>query len=141
MKKRKRFSVSAHEGISDEGFINLTPLIDVVFVVLIAFILIAPLLEVDHVHLAPATVSSENHMTGKRPLMIYVKEDNSIWFGQRLVTEKELLTLLKEKKKNYPYEVPQIFHDQQATFGTYQAVKGCVEDAGYQQMDVILKHK
>ncbi|MEI8125918.1 MAG: biopolymer transporter ExbD, partial [Parachlamydiaceae bacterium] len=37
--------------------VNLTPLIDVVFVILIAFIVLAPLLELDRVELADASTS------------------------------------------------------------------------------------
>jgi len=140
MRRKRRFVISQKESFG-EGFINLTPLIDVVFVVLVAFILIAPLLEVDHVELAPASVTSENDVTHKSPLTIFVREDNSIWFNHRLVSENELLGILKEKKRNFPTEVPQVYHDQKATFGTYQAVKNCVETAGYLQMDVILKNK
>jgi len=140
MKRKKRFDISNKESFA-ENLINLTPLIDVVFVVLVAFILIAPLLEIDHVELAPATITSENDISHKSPITIYVREDNSIWFNQRLVSENELATILKEKKRNFPLEVPQVYHDQKATFGTYQAVKNCIETSGFLQMDVILKHK
>ena len=40
------------DDLPEEPLINLTPLIDVVFVVLIAFMLIAPVLEIDKVDLA-----------------------------------------------------------------------------------------
>lgn len=39
----------------DDANVNLTPLIDVVFVVLIMFILVAPLVEIDRIQLAHAT--------------------------------------------------------------------------------------
>ena len=42
----------------EEPLINLTPLIDVVFVVLIMFIVIAPMLEVERVELASAGESA-----------------------------------------------------------------------------------
>ncbi len=49
MRKSRRLSSLSH---SEEASINLTPLIDVVFVVLIIFILIAPMLELDRIQLA-----------------------------------------------------------------------------------------
>lgn len=46
----------------EEPAVNLTPLIDVVFVILIGFIIIAPLLEIDRIDLAEAsTVKLPNH--------------------------------------------------------------------------------
>jgi biopolymer transport protein ExbD len=123
----------------DETLINLTPLIDVVFVVLVAFILIAPLLEVDNVDLAQATESSKNDISSKSKIIIHVREDNSIWINNRVVSDSELLPLLRQSKKEHPGFIPQLFHDQKATFGTYQKVKGAIEKAGFETMDVILK--
>lgn len=137
MRRRNR-SDSKHHSF-DETLINLTPLIDVVFVVLIAFILIAPLLETDHVNLAPASVNSEKNISNNSPIMIHVKEDDSILLNNRLVTLSELTVFLKEKKRLNPNQIPQLFHDRKACFGTYQSIKNCVEAAGFEQMDVILK--
>ncbi len=124
----------------DENLINLTPLIDVVFVVLIAFILVAPLLEVDHVDLAPATISSESNLSKKSSLCIYVREDNSIWINHRKVLEKDLFPALKEAKIKFPQVVPQLYQDRKAAFGTYQTVKGAAERAGFDKIDLILKN-
>lgn len=126
----------------DEPTINLTPLIDVVFVILIMFILIAPLLELDRVELAdaPAANFHENHSVQESsPLTIHVHQDNSIWFNNKSVTPSELTALLKEAKLRYPKLTPQIFHDKRAHFGTYQSVKNAVEAAGFAQMEIILK--
>jgi biopolymer transport protein ExbD len=53
--RKKRVSSLFSNAESDEPLINLTPLIDVVFVVLIIFILIAPMLEIDRVKLATSS--------------------------------------------------------------------------------------
>jgi biopolymer transport protein ExbD len=138
MARKKRFSGDGHAHL-DEALINLTPLIDVVFVVLIAFILIAPLLEVDHVSLAQSTITSEKDLPHDLPIAVYVKEDNSLWINHKCVTEDELVQVLKKKKEEMPEVIPQLFHDQKASFGTYQKVKNCIEMAGFLQMDVIVK--
>lgn len=125
----------------EETIVNLTPLIDVVFVVLIAFILVAPLLEVNHVQLATAGEVAEKTLSQKGKMRIYVKEDNTIWLNNRLVTPEELTGALQENRKNFPQEVPLLFHDKKGYFGTYQIVKNSVEKAGYETMDVILRAK
>ncbi len=127
---------------SDDVHINLTPLIDVVFVVLIMFIIIAPMLELDRVQLASAA-QRDNRETAvvqeESPVAIHVHEDNSIWFNNKIVSKEELLQLLKNAKRNYPNKIPQLFHDKKAQFGTYQTVKNAVENAGFEQLDVILQ--
>jgi biopolymer transport protein ExbD len=137
MKKRRFFSNQPLE----ESLINLTPLIDVVFVVLIAFILVAPLLEVDHIDLAPASLTSEKNISENSFISIYVRADNSIWMKKQPISLENLTLLLKEKKKLYPHQIPQLVHDKKAYFGTYQDVKLAVEQAGFDQMDVILQEK
>jgi biopolymer transport protein ExbD len=136
MRKKRSFSDSSP---LDETLINLTPLIDVVFVVLVAFILIAPLLEMDQIDLAAGGKTSQRDLSGRGPMSIYVKADDSIWLKGRPVTMQELAAILKEAHERSAQEVPQVFHDRKASFGTYQAIKNCVEEAGYEQMQVFLK--
>ncbi len=133
-KKRKIYDSSS----LDENLINLTPLIDVVFVVLISFIIIAPLLEADHVDLSTANVRSDKNVS-KTNIVLKVKEDNSILINNRLVSFNELSKMLKEQKKSNPKDIPQLYHDKKAHFGTYQSIKNLVEAAGFEQMDVILQ--
>lgn len=126
----------------EEPTINLTPLIDVVFVILIMFILIAPLLEIDRIELAAAPSSPIQKgvsVQEKSPLAIHVLRDNTILLNQEKVTIERLAQKLRLSKQNYPSSRPQLFHDKQAHFGTYQLVKNALEDAGFDQVDVILK--
>lgn len=125
----------------EEPQVNLTPLIDVVFVILIGFILIAPLLEVDNVELADAGNAPSKGVVSVQetsPISLYVKKDNSILFSGRRVSVGELPILLKEAKRAHPKTTPQLFHDRQAYFGTYQAVKNALEEAGFESVDVVL---
>lgn len=138
---RSRISFSGHATF-EEPIVNLTPLIDVVFVILIMFIVIAPLLELDRVELADAPLAILNPSTSVQetsPITVHVHEDNSIWFNSQIVSAKELLQLLKEAKHKYPQLRPQIFHDKKAQFGVYQSVKNAAEEAGFTHIDIILK--
>jgi biopolymer transport protein ExbD len=122
----------------DEPLINLTPLIDVVFVVLITFMLIAPVLDIDSVDLAQSGGTEKKELqTG--PITIAVHADNTIWVQGAKVTLSQLDSLLRQEKKRHPHAVPQLVHDRQAQFGTYQAIKNILESIGFEQMDVVLK--
>lgn len=129
-------------GSVDEPQINLTPLIDVVFVALIMFIIIAPLLELDRIQLASSAQKDSKEMAvvqENSPVSIRVHADNTIWLNGKMVTSDQLLNLLKLAKKSYPNKTPQLFHDKKATFGTYQTVKNAIELAGFEQLDIILQ--
>ena len=138
---RSRISFTSQSPF-EEPTVNLTPLIDVVFVILIMFIVIAPLMELDHVELAegPAVpLRGSQSVQEQSPIIIHVSADNTIKFNNQSVTLSQLTDLLKQAKIRYPAVSPQIFHDRRAHFGTYQAVKNSVEEAGFQQLDIILK--
>lgn len=135
MLRRKKIATDQDQ---DEGIINLTPLIDVVFVVLICFILVAPLLESENVDLAGGGGKEKNLLTNT-PVNVYIRKDDTLWLNRRMVSPKELASLLKEEHRKYPTVIPKIFPDKEASFGKYQQVKNIVEDAGFPQMDIILK--
>jgi len=138
----RRLYRSADARIVEEPGVNLTPLIDVVFVILIAFIVLAPLLELDRVELADASSAPQDGSISVQeasPIAIYVRQDNTIVVNGQPMTLVQLIEYLKQAKKQYPKAKPQLFHDRKAHFGTYQAVKNAAETAGFQQMDIILK--
>lgn len=137
MRKRR---IASSFGESDEPLINLTPLIDVVFVVLIIFILVAPMLEVDRVKLAGSSEETNRPSASEpSPIAIHVREDNTIWIHEKKVSCEELFSTLCREKKKYPTQTPQLFHDKKAQFGTYQQVKNALEGAGFTELDVILQ--
>lgn len=137
---RRRFFY-VEEEIPDEAPINLTSLIDVVFVILIAFIFIAPILNIDMVHLATGNTDAQKQSISpdNSPLSIIVQSDNSIWMYGKKITLSELEKKLLSEKKIFPHKIPQVIHDKNATFGTYQSIKTILEKCGFEQMDIVLQ--
>lgn len=126
----------------EEPVINLTPLIDVVFVILIMFILIAPMLDVDHINLADgsaAPLEGSIAVQESSPISVHVFQDDSIRLNGQFVTIEELADRLRRARELYPDARPQIFHDRKAHFGIYQGIKNAAEEAGFQNMDIVLK--
>ena len=129
------------EELPDEPLVNLTPLIDVVFVVLISFMLIAPILDIDSIALAPSGPSSkkESPAVQNSPFAISIRMDNSIWFqGQQMNLETLEKHLLLEKKRRWA-ETPQVIPDARSHFETYVQVKNVLEACGFEQMDIVLR--
>ena len=138
---RKRFLPSLDEDSPEEPLINLTPLIDVVFVVLISFILIAPVLDIDSIALAPSGQGNRKEVSEVRngPLSIAIRSDHSIWFLGRQMDLKELEKNLRVLRRENPNEIPQLFPDAESHFERYQQVKNVLEACGFEQVDIFLK--
>lgn len=136
--RRRRSKLLSYE---EEPTVNLTPLIDVVFVVLIMFMVIAPLLGVDQIALAPGSSTHESLSTVSQSslLSIRVKQDNTVWVGDNQIDPAHLEAWLRNRHAQHPQAIPQLFHDRRAQFGTYQIVKNAIEQAGYSHMEVILQ--
>lgn len=138
--RRHQTPLSDEESL-EEPLVNLTPLIDVVFVVLIAFMLIAPILNIDSIQLSAGEASNKKELPSiaNHPFSIAIRSDNSIWFQGEKTTLKKLQIELTEEKKRRPKEIPQLIPDAHAHFETYNQVKNIIEACGFQQMDIILK--
>lgn len=138
----KRALLLLNSELDDEANINLTPLIDVVFVVLIMFILVAPLVEVDRIQLAHSTSEKNFDLVsshGNSEIKIHVYKDNSVWLNGTPLSFEELKVALTQFHHLTPNASPQIFHDREAFFGTYQSVKNIAESIGFQSLDIILQ--
>lgn len=137
----RRQSLTHTQELPPEPTINITPLVDVVFVILIAFIVIAPLLEMDRLELASGGQLASHlpvRFEDASPIQIHVQQDNTVLFNHQPVSLLQLPLLLQEAKRHYPEARAQLFHHRHAYFGTYQAVKNALEAAEFKEMDVVL---
>lgn len=116
--------------------INLTPLVDVVFVILIMFIVVAPLLEVESIHLASAPDTETLSPLQQSSLTITVDQQNQISLNGRSVSFLELKQALQKEPKS---QTPQLFQDKHSFFEMYQNIKNILEESGFEKMDLILE--
>ncbi|MCH9612356.1 MAG: hypothetical protein S4CHLAM102_08430 [Chlamydiia bacterium] len=123
--------------------VNLTPLLDVLFVVLILFILLTPFFQIDEIDLTPKKVTEQSHtpIKEKRPLKIAIKKDGSYLINNQFVSRQDLEPLLRKIQTANPKEVPEIYPDSLAPFVSYQTIKTLLEEIGYEQLDVVLKNQ
>jgi len=137
--RRRPLPLPEEEG--DEPLVNLTPLIDVVFVVLISFMLIAPILDIDSISLAPSGIASrkDSPSVQNSPLAISIRADNSVWFQGQRMNLAELEKHLMLEKKRRPQDTPQVIPDARSHFETYAQVKNILEACGFEQMDIVLR--
>ncbi|MBB65480.1 MAG: biopolymer transporter ExbD [Waddliaceae bacterium] len=144
MSRRVRKLYRNQERFTFEGDVNLTPLIDVVFVVLIMFMIIAPMLELEKIQLAQASKAESEEQAALRKgsaVSIHLDENNSILFNRKEVSLGQLHKLLFLSKERYPHITPQFFPDKHAYFGAYKLVLNALEESGYETVDIVLDPK
>ncbi len=137
MKRRVLF----RENSDEAELINLTPLLDVLFLILVFFILIAPLLDFDRLQLAASSdnIQELSALNDSSQIKIYVQKDNSLWLGTHSISFSDLKIALSQYYLGNPHEIPQLYQDKDASFGTYQKIKNLVESIGFEELDVVLK--
>jgi biopolymer transport protein ExbD len=123
--------------------LNMTPLLDVLFVLLMLFILIAPFLQLDRVQLTGAIVEAKNLTTAnfetRSELLIEVDNKDHILINNQNVDITKLETAIKSLGLNSEKIVPLLIEDQKSTFGTFETIKQTLEKLGFKQLDVVLK--
>lgn len=117
--------------------INVTPFIDVMLVLLIVFMVTAPLLsagvKVDLPKAATGPVSEKD----EKPLEVAVNKSGEIYIGETKVTNDELLTKLAAITNNDFDRRIFIKADQGLSYGDVMAVLGSVNKAGYSKVALI----
>lgn len=128
-----------HRYEEGEPQINLTSLIDVVFVILILFILIAPILDVDDVQLAVGPTLETTSLTKAGPLSILAKKNNQVLVNGQCVAIDALADVLKRERVLHPEATPELFCDRETHFGIYQKIKSASVEAGFETLHVVLE--
>jgi len=136
-------NMSSKQIDEEDAQINMTPLLDVLFVLLLLFILIAPFLQVDRVELVPAIVEAKNltvaNFETRSELIIEVDQHNHVLVNNKSVELSKLENYLKEMQLQPSKIVPLLIEDQKSTFGTFETIKQTLEKSGFRQLDVVLK--
>lgn len=138
---RRKQRISLHES-TDSELINLTPLLDVLFVVLILFILLAPFFHVDHIELTPHQgVKTESYqVTPQKALRLSIDPKGHYYINNKQASLEQLKHQLLRYKSTHPNSYPELFPDQNAPFMSYQNLKTLLEEIGYEKLDIVLKN-
>jgi biopolymer transport protein ExbD len=127
-----------NEEIDDASLINLTPLIDVLFTVLVLFIVISPFLDIESIQLGSKSKQSVGQ-TGKRKIRIFVDRHQKIKINDTPVSEKQLKAVLEQLRKNFSDEIPELYQDKKSSFESYLNIQNALEHAGFVEMDLVVQ--
>lgn len=128
------------EDTEEDPGVNLTPLIDIVFVILMAFMVAMPLIRLDSIALAPG---AEKHKALEKDddtaTIIKVFADCTITLNDKKLSLGELKTQLTLLHQQHPQRIPVLLQDGDTPFKIYQEVKARVESAGFHELHIALK--
>jgi len=116
--------------------INVTPFIDVMLVLLIIFMVAAPLSTVDVAVDLPAS-NAKPQPRPNEPLFLTVKEDLSLAFGNEPVAREGLKAALHGKTKGNTDERVFVRADKTVDYGDLMEVMNLLRNAGYLKIGLV----
>ena len=124
----------------DDGMmseINVTPLVDVMLVLLTVFIVTAPLL-MNAVSVKLPKASADVAITKPKTSHISVTDQGEIYLDEALLTQDQLETQLLEATADPDYAV-EIYADEKAEYGTVAKVMAAIQRAGIAKFSFVME--
>ena len=116
--------------------INVTPFVDVMLVLLIVFMVSAPLLtagvpvDLPQAQAKPLTID-------KAPITVTLKEDGKVFVGENEVTVDQLVAELTKDAKDGLDERIYVRGDRAASYGEVMKVMGTISGAGFTHIGLV----
>ena len=118
--------------------INVTPLVDVVLVLLIIFMVVTPMLQKGKDVLLPMTNNPESKKSDdENEVMISLTSDKQLFMGQDPVTKEMLQQKMSEDFERNPGKKILIKGDRRLTFGDVKDIMMIINDAGFTNVSVM----
>ena len=118
--------VTTHEA---EDEINLTPMLDVVFIMLIFFIVVASFVKEAGIDLNRPDVS-ERPTPESASILIAIAENNDIWMGKRLIDPRAVRANIERMHAENPTATIVIQADERSSNKTLVQVMNASREAG-----------
>jgi biopolymer transport protein TolR len=116
--------------------INVTPFVDVMLVLLIIFMVAAPLLTVGVPIDLPETQAKPLEARTE-PITVSIKSDGKIFLQEAEVEPDKLVSTLQALAKNGVEERIYVRGDRNADYGTIMRVMGRLNSAGYKRIGLV----
>ncbi len=117
--------------------INVTPFVDVTLVLLIVFMVAAPLLSAGVPVDLPRSEAKAIQDQDNKPLEVTVSSDGVIYVGETAVKRDRLISLLSAMTNNDPERRIFIRADQKLSYGQVMDVLGALNNAGFRKVALL----
>lgn len=117
--------------------INVTPFIDVMLVLLIVFMVTAPMLTAGVKVDLPKSEAGAIKEEDQKPIEVTIRDDGSIFIGEQPVTEDRLVTILSSITNNDFDRRIFLRGDRNLPYGQVMRLIGAINKAGYGKVALI----
>ena len=115
--------------------INVTPLVDVVLVLLIIFMISAPVLQSGIEVNVPKTTTVKE-ITQQR-LVLTINRNQDVFLGDQLINVHELTQKLHQQSSDPAHQVIYLRADESVPFGAFATVMDAVKQAGITNISIV----
>jgi biopolymer transport protein TolR len=115
--------------------INITPLVDVVLVLLIIFMVTAPVLQ-SGIDVSVPKTRTVKEITQER-LVVTIDRDQNVFLGDKPVNLAQLPSLLHRPNENPAQQVIYLRADERVPFGAFASVMDAVKQAGITNVSIV----
>ena len=121
--------------------INVTPLVDVMLVLLIIMMLIAPMLQQGVALKLPTATNTVDKPEVQGQTIIAISKDKSFYLNAKQIQETELATKVTELLENTKDKVVLIKADEEVEYGAVMAAMDQLRQAGIEDIGLITERK
>jgi TonB system transport protein ExbD (group 1) len=129
-------SKSSGDDLEIQHEINVTPFIDVILVLLIIFMVAAPLATVDIGVNLPGSTAPEQPRPDK-PIFLTIKSDMTLLVGETTVPREQLGSVLDTVTSNHKAETIFIRADKTVDYAGLMSVMNSLRDGGYLKLALV----
>ena len=115
--------------------INITPLVDVVLVLLVIFMITAPVLQ-SGIEVAVPKTRTVKEITEKR-LVLTINKSQQVFLGDTAVNIHELPQKLRQQGTDPAHQVIYLRADQSVPFGAFASLMDAVKQAGITNVSIV----
>jgi TolR protein len=127
---------SGHEG-AVKSDINVTPLVDVVLVLLIIFMVVTPMLQKGVNINLPSAAASEKRPDDDHTLTVAIDRSGHIYIEREMIPKENIKTAMLEIYARTPEKTIYIKADKQLKYGDVKEVMMAVNEAGFERVGLL----
>lgn len=139
-------AMSSGGGSDVQADINVTPMVDIMLVLLIIFMVVTPLLQSGVTVSLPRGKNPDEdaNITKDNSVVVAIPSDGVYYLGRDLVREDRLVDTIKTRMKGLKPSDPQIVYIKGGTnvqYGDVVKVVNMIRDAGFEQLGLVADKK
>ncbi len=116
--------------------INVTPLVDVVLVLLIIFMVVTPMIVSGLAVDLPRTMNHSKKPDDGKDIIVSIDKNKDVYVSASRVSVKDLPKLIEDERRRHPEKTVYVKGDSRATYGSVREVMEAIHKTGID--DVVL---